>query len=182
MVSCQSNYITNADKPPILGVLQDFDISFRMRGKRAVALCPFHQEKSGSFVVWPEQNRFHCFGCGQTGDSYDLLAHLSGRPLADVLREHGRHDRMTRKMILRRKAEARERLERLAEFNRIYGQACRIALGLESELISYEDYDKNPEAVHLLATLCGVIEAVATGELTEVAFVSWARERIPWAV
>ncbi len=182
MYFLQNNYITNTDKPPVLGVLQDYGIPYRVRGEKALALCPYHSEKSPSFAAWPEQNRFHCFGCGTSGDSFDLLAHLSGRQLSEVLRERGRHDRVSRKIIIRRKAEARERQEQADEFNRIYGQACRIAQGLEGELVSYDDYDNNPEAVHLLATLSGVIEAVANGEITEAAFVEWAKERIGWAV
>lgn len=85
-------------------------------------------------------------------------------------------------MIIRRKAEARERLEQAEEFSRIYGQACRMAQGLEGELILFSDYDENPEAVHLLATLSGVIEAMANGEITEAAFVDWAKGRILWAI
>lgn len=40
----------------------------RRSGKRWFGKCPFHSEKSGSFVIYPT-NDFHCFGCGANGDS-----------------------------------------------------------------------------------------------------------------
>src|SRR3990172_4336252 len=43
-------------------------IEIRKKGTTLVALCPFHQEKTPSFVVTPSKGLFHCFGCGVSGD------------------------------------------------------------------------------------------------------------------
>ena len=39
-------------------------------GRSYKGLCPFHQEKTPSFVVFPETQGFHCFGCGKGGDVF----------------------------------------------------------------------------------------------------------------
>ena len=43
-------------------------VSLKRRGKTLVGLCPFHNEKTPSFTVYPESNSFYCYGCGAGGD------------------------------------------------------------------------------------------------------------------
>ena len=35
--------------------------------------CPFHQEKTPSFTIYPKTNTFHCFGCGKSGDTIEFI-------------------------------------------------------------------------------------------------------------
>lgn len=49
----------------------------RPRGSRHWALCPLHGEKTPS-LMFDEQGRWHCFGCGRGGDAVALLSALRG--------------------------------------------------------------------------------------------------------
>lgn len=43
-------------------------VTLKRRGKNLVGLCPFHNEKTGSFNIYPDNGSFYCFGCGAGGD------------------------------------------------------------------------------------------------------------------
>ena len=45
-------------------------VALKRAGRNMKGLCPFHQEKTPSFVVFPEGQNFHCFGCGKGGDLF----------------------------------------------------------------------------------------------------------------
>ena len=48
-------------------------VSLKKRGANYLGLCPFHQEKTPSFIVSPAKGIFKCFGCGKGGDSVSFL-------------------------------------------------------------------------------------------------------------
>lgn len=49
-------------------VVGDF-VSLKKRGANLIGVCPFHKEKTPSFIVSPAKGIFKCFGCGKAGDS-----------------------------------------------------------------------------------------------------------------
>ena len=49
------------------------------------ALCPFHDEKTGSLKVYPHS--FYCYGCGKGGDVITLVRSLFDLPFRDALRK-----------------------------------------------------------------------------------------------
>lgn len=64
-----------AKAQPIEG-LYSFE-NLRKYGNRTLALCPFHSEKTPSFVIYRDKNKFHCFGCHAQGDSIDFFMKLN---------------------------------------------------------------------------------------------------------
>lgn len=54
-------------KNDISDIISQYSV-LKRRGKNLVGLCPFHNEKTPSFTVYPENGSFYCFGCGVGGD------------------------------------------------------------------------------------------------------------------
>lgn len=55
-------------------------------GRNYRALCPFHSEKTPSFMVSPEIQIYKCFGCGASGDVFSFLEDYEGMDFAEALK------------------------------------------------------------------------------------------------
>ena len=51
-------------------------VQLRRAGRSMVGLCPFHNERTPSFHIYPENNSFFCFGCGAGGSAYNFVMRM----------------------------------------------------------------------------------------------------------
>ena len=61
-----------SSKVDIVDVISPY-VSLKKKGNTYFGLCPFHNEKTGSFSVSPQKQMFYCFGCGKGGNAYTFL-------------------------------------------------------------------------------------------------------------
>ncbi|MEN9891892.1 MAG: hypothetical protein RLY78_2187 [Pseudomonadota bacterium] len=62
-------------------------VELKKAGINHKGLCPFHGEKSPSFIVSPSRQTYHCFGCGAHGDALRFLTEHHGMAFMDAVRD-----------------------------------------------------------------------------------------------
>ncbi|MGH7204061.1 MAG: DNA primase [Candidatus Levyibacteriota bacterium] len=73
------------EKIDIVALISE-SVPLKKAGRNFKAPCPFHNEKSPSFVVSPERQIWHCFGCGKGGDVYTFLMEYERLEFPEALR------------------------------------------------------------------------------------------------
>ncbi len=62
-------------------------VKLHRRGSNYVGLCPFHNEKTGSFSVSAGKQMYYCFGCGAGGDVFAFLMNYENETFSEALQE-----------------------------------------------------------------------------------------------
>ncbi len=73
------------EKVDIISLISEF-VPLKKTGRNFKANCPFHQENTPSFVVSPERQIWHCFGCQKGGDCYTFLMEYEHLEFPEALR------------------------------------------------------------------------------------------------
>ncbi len=95
-------------------------VVLKRAGKEYKGLCPFHNEKSGSFYVNPEKGIFKCFGCGEGGDVFAFLQKSKGTDFIDTVRDLA--NRYGIRLV--ESVEEKQHYDRRAQFFSLNEAAC----------------------------------------------------------
>lgn len=71
---------------PIEAVVAEYVPTLRRAGATYKATCPFHSEKTPSFIVSPDRQTFKCFGCGASGDVIEFVRRIENLEFKDAVR------------------------------------------------------------------------------------------------
>jgi len=66
-------------------LFQKYGIRSKGSDRAKWAVCCFHHEKSGSLKIDDQRGRYHCFGCGASGDHFSFLQELAGKSFHDAV-------------------------------------------------------------------------------------------------
>ncbi len=67
-------------------LISSYGVQVRRAGSSLKACCPFHHEKTPSFVVNSAKGFYHCFGCGESGDAIKFVMKMDGSTFVEAAR------------------------------------------------------------------------------------------------
>ena len=107
------------DRTDIVDLVTGYVPSLKRTGRSFKGLCPFHQEKTPSFIVFPDSQNFHCFGCGKGGDIFTFYMQVENVEFRDALQELAKRAGVTLAMGFAPTPELDAHRMRLVEINEL---------------------------------------------------------------
>ena len=95
----------------IVSVVEKY-VELKPTGKNYSGRCPFHQEKTPSFIVSPDIQRYKCFGCGKSGDIFNFVQDIENLDFPETL------ERLAKQAgVELKKTKGNSKYQRLEEIN-----------------------------------------------------------------
>jgi len=123
----------------IVDIISEY-VHLKPAGKGFKGLCPFHGEKTPSFMVSPEKQLFHCFGCGEGGNVFNFLMKYEKFSFFEAVKMLAKKSGVSlpldeeKENILHKK---KERLYKLNNLTANYYRECLIRTNLGKKVINY---------------------------------------------
>ena len=102
----------------IISIVSNY-VSLKKSGKNFTGLCPFHKEKTPSFMVDPQTQLYHCFGCGNGGDVISFIMKMENLNFIEAVELIARKTGYALKYIETGSFEKEEKRSRLIELNEL---------------------------------------------------------------
>lgn len=102
------------DRLNVVDVVSDY-VELKKLGLNHKGLCPFHGEKTPSFVVSEEKQIWHCFGCSKGGDMFTFIQEIEGLEFRQALEVLGRKAGVEIKQISPQKRSEKQKVLTLLE-------------------------------------------------------------------
>jgi DNA primase len=78
------------ERVDMVALVQRHGVELKKAGRNFKGCCPFHNEKTPSFNIWPDEKRFYCFGCHAGGDAFTFVQRLLGKTFSDTVHDLAR--------------------------------------------------------------------------------------------
>jgi len=119
-------------------------VELKPAGKNYSGLCPFHNEKTPSFIVSPELQRYKCFGCGEAGDLFNFIQKIENIDFPEALEKLAKEAGVELK-----KPKVNSHIAKLYEINKLAARFYYKELKESSEASKYiKDRGFNKESVY----------------------------------
>lgn len=106
------------ERTDIVDLISNY-VALKRAGRSYKGLCPFHQEKTPSFVVFPDSQGFHCFGCGKGGDAFTFYQQVEHVEFREALTELARRAGVELSRVPTVAPEVDAHRQRLIELNEL---------------------------------------------------------------
>ncbi|HSX01926.1 MAG TPA: DNA primase [Candidatus Saccharimonadia bacterium] len=112
-------------------------LPLKQAGRNLKAPCPFHAERSASFMVSPDKGIYHCFGCQEGGDIFSFVMKMEGIDFREALEKLARQAGVELKARRGEDGEAKRRRARLLEAHELAAQYFQATLVRNPKALDY---------------------------------------------